>query len=421
MIALVAIALGANVQLETFDHVVARVPEVHPDADLGCAGCAVRFAEVAARLRKDAKRAKDAESLRPLLGELLASLGQSHYGVLPGSVPASMAVGPVASASSGGGAPGHAGLSVATSPDAVVIWRVEPGSPAEVAGLAPGDVIRGIDGQPVQAVLSELFGSLDPKLADLVARAVLQARLDGPSGTAVAVELGDRTVDVQRTAEGAYTVDALGMMPGMHAVWSERQVPLHPEPDASTARVLRLDVFALPAMERLTAAMERAIAQDAAVILDLRGNPGGVIQIGRGVAGFFASERGSLGTMRTRGADLDLAVHPRPRAQRFEGPLAILIDGASGSTSEILAAALQESGRARVFGEASAGMALPSQFESLPNGDVLQLSIGDLLTPGGARIEAVGVQPDVAVPRPSSPTEDPVIAAAVRWLAEVTP
>ena len=81
----------------------------------------------------------------------------------------------------------------------------------------------------------------------------------------------------------------------------------------------------------------------------------------------------------------------------FAGPVAILIDHGSASTSEILAAGLQEAGRARVFGETSAGAALPSSFRVLPTGDLFQYAVGDMKTPGGKLLEGHGVEPDEVV------------------------
>ena len=130
-----------------------------------------------------------------------------------------------------------------------------------------------------------------------------------------------------------------------------------------------------------------------------------------------------MGHVRQRHLDLELNVNPRVSTQRFEGPVAILVDELSASTSEVMAAGMQSQGRARVFGTPSAGMALPSIFESLPNGDGLQMVIGDLTGPEGIRLEGQGVQPDSTV-RPTRSAlldnQDPVLDAAVAWILEAT-
>ncbi len=105
----------------------------------------------------------------------------------------------------------------------------------------------------------------------------------------------------------------------------------------------------------------------------------------------------------------------------FAGPLAILIDGMSVSTSEIFAGGMQAIGRARVFGETSAGQALPAGTYQLPDGDVLMHVIADFRAPGGTRIEGRGVIPDVpVVPDRQRLLSglDPVLDAAVQWIRD---
>ena len=81
----------------------------------------------------------------------------------------------------------------------------------------------------------------------------------------------------------------------------------------------------------------------------------------------------------------------------FAGPVAILVDGMTGSASECFAGGMQSLGRARVFGQTSMGQALPALFDRLPNGDVLIHAWGDFVTGTGVRIEGRGVVPDEPV------------------------
>jgi carboxyl-terminal processing protease len=160
------------------------------------------------------------------------------------------------------------------------------------------------------------------------------------------------------------------------------------------------------------------------VVVDLRGNPGGIGGMVMGLAGHFIGEHASLGTMTTRDSELSFVANPRGKSQLFTGPLAVLVDGMSISTSELFAAGLQGNGRARVFGQTTAGMALPSIVEKLPDGDRLQFAVADLRGPNGARIEGKGVVPDVIVePTRAQLLEgrDPVLDAAVDWIANGAP
>ena len=102
----------------------------------------------------------------------------------------------------------------------------------------------------------------------------------------------------------------------------------------------------------------------------------------------------------------------------------LLIDGLSASTSEIFAAGLQDLGEATVVGSQSAGMALASMIEVLPNGDRLQFVIWNLTRTNGERVEGVGVTPDIVVsttPKDFQDGKDPVLQAALDFLLSNDP
>lgn len=155
------------------------------------------------------------------------------------------------------------------------------------------------------------------------------------------------------------------------------------------------------------------------IVIDLRGNPGGIGIMAMGVAGFFVSEEGhQLGTMTMRDATLKFVIFPRP--ETYAGPLAVLVDGGSASTSEIFAQGMQDLGRARVFGTLTAGAALPSDIVRLPNGDGFQYAQASYTSVKGRVLEGNGVVPDVEVrqtPEAASAGRDLVIEAAAAWIA----
>ena len=107
------------------------------------------------------------------------------------------------------------------------------------------------------------------------------------------------------------------------------------------------------------------------VLIDLRGNPGGVAGTAVGVAGYLLNERVELGVMKHRGSELKLLVYPRRtnlarrRIEPFEGPVAVITDGGSASTSEVFVAGLKDHGRVRQFGQPTAGLALPAVIETM--------------------------------------------------------
>ena len=145
-----------------------------------------------------------------------------------------------------------------------------------------------------------------------------------------------------------------------------------------------------------------------------------------GIAGHFLDERVALGTLSMRNQELEFVANPRrvnpagDRVQPYDGPVAILTDELTASTSELFAGGMQDLGRARVFGTRSAGMALPAMTDRLPNDDVLYHAIANLTTASGIEIEQHGVVPDVQIPLVRSDLlagRDAPLEAALRWIA----
>jgi hypothetical protein len=162
----------------------------------------------------------------------------------------------------------------------------------------------------------------------------------------------------------------------------------------------------------VTPRIEAAVKQFAAtpgIIFDLRGNPGGIGLMAMGIAGFFVSKPGQqLGIMKMRDSTLRFTIFPR--AETYNGKLAILVDHGSASTSEILAQGLKDIGRARIFGQRSAGAVLASDILRLPDGDGFQYPQAVFISAKGRTLEGKGVELDEEVPT------DSAIQAAETWI-----
>jgi carboxyl-terminal processing protease len=159
--------------------------------------------------------------------------------------------------------------------------------------------------------------------------------------------------------------------------------------------------------------------------VDIRGNPGGIGAMVMAFGGHFLDTTAALGVITTRGRTLRFVANPRRANTRNEpvrpyaGPLAIVVDSLSMSTSEIFAAGMQATGRARIVGENTPGLALPAVLTRLPTGDVLMHVFADFTDPTGRRIEGRGVVPDVVVPltrRDLLGGRDAPLDAAVTWI-----
>jgi carboxyl-terminal processing protease len=197
--------------------------------------------------------------------------------------------------------------------------------------------------------------------------------------------------------------------------------PLYPEVRAyevGSVGVIGFNVFLLqPILDDIRQAMARFAAHKVkAVVLDLRGNPGGQGAMAIPIASLFVSGPMTLGTLHFRDFSQTFTAKPEMGAVPFTGPLAILTDEGSASAAEILAAGLQEAKRATVVGDTTLGAVLPSVIEALPGGAVMQYVVADFKTPKGVALEGRGVQPDKRVVETRAALRggrDPVLDAAL--------
>jgi carboxyl-terminal processing protease len=153
-----------------------------------------------------------------------------------------------------------------------------------------------------------------------------------------------------------------------------------------------------------------------ALILDLRGNPGGHGAMAIPIASRLVDAPLTLGTIQFREFGQTFTARPEAGVIPFLGPVAILTDEGTASASEILAAGLQEAKRAVVVGDATLGAALPSVIAALPGGAVMQYVVADFKTPKGVMLEGRGVQPDKRVLETRAGLRtgrDPVLDAAL--------
>jgi carboxyl-terminal processing protease len=227
-------------------------------------------------------------------------------------------------------------------------------------------------------------------------------------------------ITMERRPESGQPV-TVGNLPTMFVrVDSDRRTT----PAGSTAGIIRFNVWMAAVDAKFQAAMDQFRTSDG-IVIDLRGNVGGLAAMLMGISGHFVSEPKSLGVMKTRDSELRFMANPRlvnargERVSTFSGPVAILVDAMTGSASECFTGGMQSLGRARVFGQTSMGQALPALFDRLPNGDVLIHAYGDFVTANGTRLEGRGVVPDVDVPLRREDLlagRDAALEAALHWI-----
>lgn len=389
---------------ESWRIVWSTVNEVYFDPAFG----GVDWAAVGGRYRARLGEAADAAALRALLQAMLGELGRTHFQI----VPRAAAVFSPAERDR----VGVLGMTLAADGEKVRVAAVAADSPAAAAGLPPGTEVLDIDGVRLAGVRDDLAAAgFEPARAMRQLLALAGARLQAPVGTTVRIA-GVTPAGEPWRAELACAphrgewAEPIGNYPSLPLEWETRA--------ADGIAYLRLSVFAPAAMRPLRTFLRGLKAGDG-LIIDLRGNPGGVTAMAPGLAGWLVDRETSLGSVRLRRGGMGYPVYPQEGA--FLGPVAVLIDGGSASTSEILAAGLRDLGRARLFGERSAGAALPSLFKTLPDGDLFQYAIGDIRSPRGQSLEGNGVAPDETVFRTGVDLArgvDAPVEAATAWLRD---
>jgi carboxyl-terminal processing protease len=408
------------IAVATFDSLWSIVSRTYVDTVF----VASEWTAVRASLRPRASLVKDRRDLDQLLAEALGHIPDSHFYVIPARLAADEAM---AAKSDGGGS---TGLAVRVANAGVVAWRVDPMSSAQRAGVIPGQRISRIGGKdadsalrrvralPVAArsralldMLHVLNGALNPPVGDTV-----RVQLEGAAGITMLRSL------VAQPAKGR--VSQFGNLPPIAGVVTAARVALPSR--SGCAGVIGFNIWLPELSHDLEQAIDSVASCDG-IIVDLRGNPGGLGPMVMGFGGYFVTSTVSLGRMRTRNISLEFVINPRGSREDgraippFAGPLAILIDPMTASTSEIFAAGIQRIGRGRIFGEPSAGAALPALMERLPSGDVFIHAVADFTDPLGNRIEGAGAVPDEIVPLTVKDLEagrDAPLEAAIKWITE---
>ncbi|MFI6035736.1 S41 family peptidase [Streptomyces sp. NPDC051315] len=245
----------------------------------------------------------------------------------------------------------------------IEVTKVQSGSPAAAAGLRAGDRLRSVDGKavdgrPVTEVVSLLRGDAT----------------DAPAGTTV----------------------RLGLQRGTRA-WTETLRRARLSTDSVTVRrlaggvtVITVAAFTKGVGDTVRTAVRKAPA-GAGIVLDLRGNSGGLVTEAVSTASAFL-DGGLVATYDVDGEERALHAEPDGDTDR---PLVALVDGGTMSAAELLTGALQDRGRAVVVGSRTFGKGSVQMPSRLPDGSVAELTVGHYRTPSGHTVDGTGITPDL--------------------------
>jgi carboxyl-terminal processing protease len=392
-----------KLDIDSFEKVWTTVRDKHWEKKPG----GLDWQAVHDQFRPKIDAADSPDAARQVIRDMLGQLKQTHFGIIP------LTVYKETNAAGGADGDGSPGIDVRVLDQHAVVTRVDPGSPAEKAGVKTGWIIVSADGKELDPAIKKL--KTDPDIHELMLERAILSRLSGPEGSKLHVVFRDaanRSVPMD-LALGAPRgqIATFGNLPPQH-VWVDSK-------RIGQTGYIGFNMFLdLPrVMGRFGDAVGSCLECDG-VIIDLRGNPGGIGGMAMGMAGWFIDKPNQkLGDMYMRDTTLHFIVNPR--SDVFKGPVAVLVDGSSASTSEIFAGGLKDLGRAKVFGERTAAAALPSLIEKLPNGDGFQYAMANYISAGGKPLEGIGVTPDVEV-KPTRQAllagHDRVLDAAIDWI-----
>ena len=464
---------------ETFDVVWETIETRHFDPEHN----GVDWDAVRLEYRPLVEDTRSEAEVRGVLSRMISELGQSHFVIIPGADEAddAMDVDPQEDAGSTEsiastdadtdtasettstptpelprptsseddateGDLGNTGIRLDWADEEPTVAFVREGSTGDQAGVRSGWRLQKIDGRDPAARIAavrEAAREADSAIANFEAVQMLNGSmmgLVGDSRTFTFLDGADETIEIELGFAGEPGVPVkFGNLPAMTTRCTSR-VLSRGELEAFGAELvdgeptprivlLTFNVWMFPIMQPIAAAVDAHRDADG-FIIDLRGNPGGVGGLSMGVAGQFMDEPASLGDMTTRDTTMHFRVNPQRSTpdgrivKPYAGPLAIVIDNASASTSEIFAAGLQQLDRATVIGRNSAGAALPALVINLPNGDRFMYAMANFTGPAGTSIEGGGVKPDLEVALTRDElleVGDPDLATAVEWILDTEP
>jgi carboxyl-terminal processing protease len=271
----------------------------------------------------------------------------------------------------------------------MVIIAPIPESPAEKAGLEPGDIVIAIDGKTVAGQTLE----------------EARSKVRGPKDTAV-------VLTIERDGGAPMDVEII------------RAVIISPEVEAKDLAdgkvgYIRLIGFSEHAADELArVAAEDVQAGREALILDLRGNPGGFVTAARSIVSQFLADGTIFWEEDADGNLQETVAEAGGAATDPRVPLVVLVDGGSASASEIVAGALQDRGRAKLVGSTTFGKGTVQQWTQLEDDSGgFRLTVAKWLTPDKTWIHETGITPDVIVDEaPAEPGDDPVLTRALEVL-----
>ena len=364
--------LSPQDRVEIFDEVWKTINEQYYDPNFR----GVDWRAVGERYRPQAVSAQTDAEFYGVFEQMLAELRDGHTVFEQPPPPG---------ASGEGGPRGSVGVKLGDAEGRVVVVEVEPGSKAEGLGVRPGQLLREVNGRPVEEhvafIRSKIAGSSTERLFRLnLLSALLYAGFLAKPRALGLTDFDGREFTVELAEE------------------ARRAEP----PNLASRRLdsgfgyIRFRSWTPPVQDEFGKALA-ALRDAPGLVIDLRGNGGGEARVVQEITGNFFARETYSGSILTRSRPPQKS-YTRPSPNPYRGPVVVIVDEESASASETFTAFMQESGRARVVGRQTAGSTLGrTGFREFKGGGRLHFSTRSYVTPSGRELEGVGVSPDVTV------------------------
>jgi carboxyl-terminal processing protease len=227
----------------------------------------------------------------------------------------------------------------------------------------------------------------------------VSGRVRGPKGTVVTLLLlrGSETVELAVERDEIPLISARGTVPDS-GIGVLRMTSFTERSDSEVAGVL--DSFTQQGVQRL--------------VLDLRGNPGGLLEPAVEVASRLTSASPIVWQENAEGQRYGYERHADRPA--IDWPIVVLVDRGSASASEVIASALRDSGRATLVGQRTFGKGTVQYLHQLSDGAGLRVTAARWISPGGTHLDQGGLDPDVLITEPRTEESDPAMSAALQIL-----
>ena len=370
--------------IHSFETVWQTVNQVHYDPTFGGVDWKAAHEQYKPQISAAAENKKESFLL---INQMLFELNVSHLlAVYPDDMKRYM---PVLFAE------GDIGVDVRLLDGEAVITLVRTGTPAAQAGLHPGLAIERIDGKPVRQIIQEgealLIPPFNPRNRLNNLSGYISGHIYGPPNTTVKIHFRDKdgkrkeTV-IHRKSRGRGKV-AMDGMPPFYVEFEAKRL-------GNNIGYVRFNHWAEPADTKFIGALA-SMRDVRGLIIDLRGNPGGFLGVVHTVTKHLLSEKTLVSSWKFRNRRVDYSFDSNRDA--YHGPVVVLIDVRSTSSSEYFAGSMQTINRAVIVGERSPGYLLIANWRKLLNGASFMYAFAQPLMPDGKVIEGNGVMPDIEV------------------------